>query len=395
MRYTYIAAWSVRSGMKLPDGSEPLELYNSDGRRFTLTRDPDTLLMPIDRGAAISTAVRTAITSQALDRFREAAAAAGTLYKPTGAVFDAMILKCLTEQAASDLEAAVSAAIGEIIAERERKRRVGGTVLVFEAHGNVAATVDEERTGDCGEFIVYLDAVDEEAIKQDHRADEDAMKLALALDTSPPGSFTALSSGVYLMTDEGKAIHSLSHREYAEVVIVRQLRDEALARIRARYQRLRQLGDLERVQRLFAQMSDVKADRLDRLRPFLSGWAALEILIEKAFKIYEEEFLAPLTKADHPTVRERFLKRVKAVMQARYRLADKFDVVSAVLFPDAPDSEVQGDCDRFRRLKRIRDSVYHGDDLQEMDLPVRELAELLRKYVLGYVEASYAARKGA
>lgn len=395
MRYTYIAAWAMRSGIKLPDESESLELYNSGGRRFTLTRDPASLLMPIDRGAAIGTTVFTSISRQVANDPRAGAAAPGSLYKPTKAAIDAMILRGFSDQPAGELEAAVAAATDEIIAERERKRRVGWTVLVLEAQGDVEASVDEARSGDCGEFIVCFDAVDEEAVRQDHRADEDAMKLALALDTSPPGSFTALSSGVYLTTDEGKAIYSLSYRAYAEVVLVTRLREETLGRILARYQRLRHRGGLERVQRLFVQMSDVRTDRLDRLRPFLWGWAALEILIAKAFKLYEEEFLAPLTKADHPTLRERFLKRVRDVMKDKYRLADKFDVVSAVLFPNAPDSEVQDDGDKFRRLKGIRDSVYHGDDVSEWDLPVSELAELLRKYVLGYMEAANGARQRA
>gem|GEM_PF-879797 len=395
MHYTYIAAWSVRSGVSLPTEAESLELCNSDQRRFTLTRDPNSLLMPIDRGAAIRTIVLRDITRRALDELRAAAAATRSLYKPTGAAVDAMILRCFADLSASDLEAAVATATSEIIAEREGKTRAGRTVLVLEANGDIVPSAHSARASDCGEFIVCFDAVDEEAIEQDYRADEDAMKLALALDTSSPGSFTALSSGVYLTNEEGKPVYNLSYRRYAETALAMRLREDAPGRILARYQRLRQPGDLERVQRLFVQMADVKTGRLDRLRAFVSGWTALEILIGKAFKDYEEEFLAPLTKADHPTLRERFLKQVRDVMQDKYSLADKFDVVAAALFRSAPDSEVQDDCETFRKLKRIRNKVYHGEDYPERDLPVDELAGLLRKYVLGYVEAGKAARKGA
>ncbi|MBK8275979.1 MAG: hypothetical protein IPK92_09065 [Nitrospira sp.] len=68
------------------------------------------------------------------------------------------------------------------------------------------------------------------------------------------------------------------------------------------------------------------------------------------------------------------------------RLSDKFLAVAAVLFPDSPDSAVQKDYKTFSRLKDIRDSIYHGDEFSEKDLPLHELAGLLRKYMLAHVE---------
>ncbi len=124
----------------------------------------------------------------------------------------------------------------------------------------------------------------------------------------------------------------------------------------------------------------------DRLKAFLSGWAAIEILIAKTFKTYEDAFLSPLANAEQQGLREKFLARVKSVMKDKYRLTDKFAAVGAVLFPYAPESESQKDFEKFIKLKKLRDSIFHGEEFSERDLPVYELAVLLRKYILAHVE---------
>ena len=79
------------------------------------------------------------------------------------------------------------------------------------------------------------------------------------------------------------------------------------------------------------------------------------------------------------------MERIKGVMKDKYRLTDKFVAVAAALFSGAPDSEIEDDFKRFSQLKQLRDSIFHGDEFSEMNLPVRELAALLRKYVLAHV----------
>ena len=124
----------------------------------------------------------------------------------------------------------------------------------------------------------------------------------------------------------------------------------------------------------------------DRLKAFLFGWAALEIFVNTSFKIYEKVFLSPLTDAGQPTLRERFLERVKDVMKDKYRLTEKFVAVAAVLFPGAADATLQEDFRRFSSLKQLRDAIFHGEEFSERDLPVNELAALLRRYMLGHLQ---------
>jgi hypothetical protein len=209
------------------------------------------------------------------------------------------------------------------------------------------------------------------------------MKLAVALESEVPSRFAALSEGIYLTNESGKTVFSISLSGSAEASVSTGLSTEGAGRISARYAILQRANDVDSVQRLFSQMTDYGTDRL---KAFLSGWAAIEILIAKSFKTYEQVFLSPLTKGGQPTLRERFLDRIRGVMKDKYRLTDKFVAVAAVLFPGVPEGEAQEDYKKFCRLKELRDSIFHGDEFSEKDLPVHELVALLRKYFVARIE---------
>ncbi|MEI7902160.1 MAG: hypothetical protein WCK89_18050, partial [bacterium] len=345
----YSAAWSVIGGISLPNDSQPIELCCSKNSRFVLTCDPDSLLANIDRGAALR---RLMIKGMAGQRWK------------------------------AELPIALEAEIEEIKAERKEKTGTQA-VLVFEAHGEIDATINTlilEHEG----FVVALNAIDKKAVRQTHQSEIEAMKLAVAFESEVPSRFAALSEGTYLTDEAGRIVYSINFSASCEASVSTNLSAEGQVRISARYAMLQQANDVDSVQRLFSQMADYGTDRL---KAFLSGWAALEILIAKSFKTYEQVFLSPLTNAGQPTLRERFLGRIKDVMKDKYKLTDKFIAVAAVLFPTVPDAEVEEDRKKFFRLKELRDSILHGDEFSEKDLPVHDLAVLLRKYVLAHIEA--------
>jgi mRNA-degrading endonuclease YafQ of YafQ-DinJ toxin-antitoxin module len=128
-------------------------------------------------------------------------------------------------------------------------------------------------------------------------------------------------------------------------------------------------------------MSDTKSDKL---RGFIFGWTALEILVHKAFRTYVDQFLAPVAQAEHVKLREQFLRRLKEVMNDKYRLTDEFLVVTSILFPDVPTEKVESDTALFERLKTVRDALLHGKAVDETSLPVSELQGLLQRYVLAH-----------
>lgn len=347
MRYTYTAAWAVVGGVTLREDSLPIELASSENARFTLTRDPDTLLAKVDEASAV-----------------------GRL----------MLKGLVGQKGPADFQMALASEVQEI--KTERKMKVGAqAVLLFQAHGEIKASV-KEPLREHGTFIVTFDAIERDRVRQLHQTDIEAMKVALAFESDPPSRFAYLADGTYLLNDAGKPIYSISFSISAEGCVSTPLSNEAAARIGARYAALNQENDFDSVERLFSEMADYGTNRL---KAFMLGWAALEILIAKSFKSYEQAFLSPFTNADQPTLRGRFLARVKDVMKDKYRLTDKFIAVTAVLFPGIEDAEAERNYADFCKLKKLRDSIFHGEPFSEKDLPIHEMASLLRKYVVARI----------
>jgi hypothetical protein len=347
MRYIYKSSWSVVGGINLPKDAQQIELYKSPRCRFLLTNQPDILLADVDQRTALGR----------------------------------LMLKGLFGQGrATEFPFALEAEIEEIRAERSKK--VGSqAILVVEAIGEIDVELKDPYIEHDG-FIVTFDIVNKQTVARTHRAEIEAMKLALAFESESPSRFSALGDGVYLINEVGKSIYSISFSMSGDASVSTDLTADGIERISARYAILQKANDMESVERLFSQMADYGTDRL---KAFLSGWIALEILIAKAFKVYEHAFLSPLTNGGQPSLREKFLARIKDVMKDKYRLTDKFVVVAALLFPTAQDSELQEDFKKFSQLKQLRDSIFHGEEFSEKDLPIHELATLLRKYVLAHV----------
>lgn len=347
MKYTYTAAWAVVGGINLREASPPIELARSERARFILTRDPDSLLAKVDEASAV-----------------------GRL----------MLKGMVGQQGPEDFQTALTSEVEEIRAER--KKKVGAqAVLLFQAQGEIEASI-KEPLRDHGTFIVTFDAIEKNRVRQQHQTDIEAMKVAVAFESDTPSRFAYLTDGAHLLNDAGKPIYSISFSMSGEASISTSLSEEAAIRIGARYETLNQDNDLDSVERLFSQMAD---HGTDRLKAFLSGWAALEILIAKSFKSYEQAFLSPFTNAEQPTLRELFLARIKGVMKDKYRLTDKFIAVTAVLFPKIEDAEAEKNYADFCKLKELRDSIFHGEPFSENNLPVHEMAALLRKYVVARI----------
>jgi hypothetical protein len=341
MNYTYIEAWSVL-GVMLPEGTQSYEIGHSDCCRFVLTRDPDALLTIIDRQLAI-----------------------GNFIQNVGP---------LAQLASND--AVLSSTIEKIQVER-RNKIMNQAVMIVEARGETEISLKEPYR-EFDEFIVSLGAMNddnEEKLVKIHRSDIEAMKVALALESEDPPRFYKLSSGVYFTDVGNKTIYNIRFSFSGSGFSSAKLTSEGADRISARYNILRQAKDMDKVQRLFSLMADYKNTPL---LAFISGWTALEILINKSFETYKEV----LTK--EPSVRDMFLNRKNKNTKEpdEYTLMDKFILSVLKLFP----SDVDDDCEKFSELKKLRNSI-HNKEFSEPHLPVSELATFLRKYMHAYMTA--------
>jgi hypothetical protein len=348
MKYIYKASWSVVGGINLGKDAQTTELFQSEQYRSFLTNNPNPFLLDVDRETALGRLMLKGFTGQ---------------------------------RGITEFPIALNAEIEEIKAERAKK--VGSRpVLVVEASGDIETEVTRPFHEYDG-FIVTFDCVNKKTVAQTHKPEFDAMKLAVALESEPPSRFAALGDGVILINEEGKTIYSISFAMSSDAAVSSKLTVEGVDRICSRYTILQRAINIKSVERLFSQMADYETDHL---KVFLSGWAAIEILIAKSFKTYEDAFLSPLTNDRQKGLREKFLVRVKGVMKDKYRLTDKFAAVAAVLFPNSPENEIQKDFEKFNKLKKLRDSIFHGEGFSDKDLPVPVLAALLRKYILAYIE---------
>ena len=339
MRYTYTAAWAVVGGGALQEESQLTVPASSESAQFILTRDPDTLLARVDEASAL-----------------------GLLMFMGGY---------------ENFQTALASVIEEIKAERNKKI-AAKTVLVFQTHGEIDTSV-KEPLREFDTFVGCFDAVDKNSVRQLHQTNIETMKVAVAFESDPPSRFAYLTDGIHLLNDSGKPVYSFTPSMNLELFRSTPLSEEATNRIRDRYTALNQANDIDSVYRLFSQMAEYGTDRL---KAFLLGWAALEILIAKSFKSYEQQ----------PRLRELFLARIKDVMKDKYRLTDKFIAVTAVLFPSIDDAEAQKNYEDFRKLKNLRNSISHGEAFSEKDLPVHELAALLRKYVVARLNTDARTR---
>jgi hypothetical protein len=132
---------------------------------------------------------------------------------------------------------------------------------------------------------------------------------------------------------------------------------------------------LSRVYKLLIQA--ISRDN-DELRRFIFGWSALEILINKVFSEYEKQFVQNLLGAHPANHTLRYFDRVREVMEGKYRMVDKFIIVAACIGNNGFETDIQN----FIKIKKIRDTLLHGEVINEKSLPISETVGLLQKYIL-------------
>jgi len=352
MRYTYVASWSVVDGVGLPEGVDAIELAASANSRFVLTRDPDSLLEPVDRSIA----------------FRDA------------------IARGMKGENVGDLHAFAESRIPEIV---EQRRRRPETLLVQVADGDVDVEIDRERSPVRHGCIICWDVIDKGEIAQRHEAETEAMKTALAVESRSSPRFRTLASDVYLTTDDEVTVYSFSMTGTARLSVMTPLDGDAANRVDTRYRTILESRDLETVRHLSALQADTDSDRL---RQFLYGWAALEVFVNRAFKANRCACEALLRAGKHAAVQKHCLGQAGAGRGGDASpVSGRFACVAALVFPHAERDEGLDDYARFCMAKNARDDFYHGDVTVDADLPASDVAVLLSKYLGGYLEFSAAS----
>jgi hypothetical protein len=284
---------------------------------------------------------------------------------------------------------------GEIeeIQQARRKKTGSYPLLLFTGHGQTDVVIGEAAQ-QRDDYILTFDAFDEAVIRQRYVHQHRAMQLALALESKTRVRFDEATSGTYSTNAEGLKVYSLTFSMNAEGSVSSPFQPDSAAAVAQRFSLLNRSTDLASSVRLY---SDMATYGREPFRVFISGWAALEILIKKTFKQYEERFFRALAIPHQPDMSSKFLARIRQTMGDKHNLVDRFMLVSSVLLPAQDAEAAEADLATFKRIKQLRDDIAHGAAFDEDRMPVIELSDLLMKYIAAHAtqETGVVAKPGS
>lgn len=346
MTYTHLCAWRVIGGISMPPSSDKIALASGEGWSYSLTNNIDAVCAISDRGMALG-------------------------HLALQGMFGPAKVGTLEERLAAEIE--------EI--QQARREKTGSyPLLLFIGKGCADVTIGESAQ-QRDDYVLTFDAYDKAAIRQEHIQQHRAMQLAIAVELKTRVRFDEMSAGTYCTNAEGHTVYSLSFSGNAELTVSSPLAAEAPEAIAQRFALLSKSADLASSVRLYADMATYGREPF---RVFISGWTALEILIQKTFKDYEERFFSTLAIPHQPEMAAKFLARMRQTMSNKHNLVDRFTLVSAVLLPSQETDEAETDLATFKRIKQQRDQIAHGEAFDESRLPVDDLSCLLMKYLAAH-----------
>jgi len=354
MTYTHLCAWRVIGGIGMPSDLDTVTLASGEGWSYSLMRDIDKAFAVSDRGAALA-------------------------FLALQGIFGPAKVGTLEERLAEEIKE---------LQEARRNKTGSYPILLFAATGPVDVTLGNSAQ-QRDEYVLTFDAFDKAAIRQRFVRQHRAMQLALALESKARVRFDEATVGTYCTNADGHTVYSLSiSGGKAEIIVASPLDPEATETVAQRFELLSTSTKLDSAVRLYADMAIYGREPF---RVFISGWAALEILINKTFKELEERFFSTLAIPHQPEMSAKFLAAVRRTMEGKHSLIDRFTLVSSVLLPKQAAEAAEADLSAFKLIKKLRDEIAHGSTFDEGGMPIDELSDLLLKYLAADTERTTGA----
>ena len=345
MRYTFLSAHCVQ-GIAHPVGQPDLTLFDDPaiGVCVVLTADIVSRLHLLNRHLALMHMVLTGKISDPLP---------------------------------DDFATSLVAETEEV--ERLRRDSIGSDAgVIVQISGEVDAVIPGHARAVL-DFILCFDAYDKKALSTGFTSKVSAVLSALRTGTGDPLEFRPIGEGSYLVANDGRIVHSASFEAGAVGAYVsRFLTGKQQEQVAIDIGLALKAGPLERVMRLHA-LSLKKAT--DSYRAFVSAWSALEILISKLFLTYQGYLVGEMRAVNQSPGLHAYLDRIEKVMADKYSLADKFAVLSVYL----DDVQDENDVQTFRDLKKVRDKLFHGEEVDENALPTNGVQRLFDKYLRNHL----------
>lgn len=261
----------------------------------------------------------------------------------------------------------------EDIRQRRRKESGEGAFLVVEASGEVE-DFEPQPQRDLSGFVLAIDDAPKKEIRARYEAVIHGLLGALAIASEHLCGVKKLVDVVTFVRQDGKPLFCFTFSGSANAYVSSPLSKDSVASIPRDAKTLSRHQSLVDAARL---LSRSLAEDSDPLLSFLSVWSGLEIFVNKNFKDYERRVLERLSIGSHPPVPPRVVERIRLVMSDKYRLSDKFSVISSEL----ADLSVEQDQATFDSIKLVRDKLLHGEDISFANLPTTDAKRILRKYL--------------
>lgn len=237
-------------------------------------------------------------------------------------------------------------------------------------------------------FVVSLDGPAKGTMAQYHSSLLDKALCALALSCPTLHHAETAAAAIEFMRPDGKPIYAYYPQVSANLSVSTYVEPATLASVDEYLSVLSKHPSLTRVVQLIAA---ALGQYEDPLRSFLTGWSALEILTSKLYPQYEAEFTNGLSSPHAESGYKHYLERVREVMKTAVRITDKYAIISAVL----AGQQSSADIETFRRAKKYRDRLLHGEDIPEESLPSAEPARLAKELLVLHTSRTPSQRSAA
>lgn len=350
MKYKYIALYKI-SGLTPPENRDEQVLteYADINAKAILSYDATSHLIELDKIALIG---------------------------------NNMLSGALNPSGNQTYEELLEIALNEI--KEKREKDLGqGVFLIFEACGH-EENFNFEHTREMQDYIISIENESpKHKIQKNYQAIINGIISSFAIATEQVYSFRKIKDGTIFLNDNGKPIYSYSIEMHGTLTTSTRLTHEIASFVKKYGKTLGKHQNLISPARLLAKSLDYE---IDDIQSFLSAWSGLEIFVNKNFNNFEAITFNNLSNHDTTLAPSKFLNRIKSIMKDKYRLVDKFSVISFELSPDSSEDDIKS----FEEIKDIRDKFIHGKDIDISDLPTNDTTKLLRKYLKLLIELKLA-----
>jgi len=345
MRYEFVAVHEIMGIARPKDSQEQVLVdYPSDRAQAVIYPDMDSRLFEHDRSLVIS--------NMMLDGF---------IGKASAGTFE--------ERLAHDLSA---------FQEKRREEAKERLFVLFEAQGEIES-FNPQVQKEFPEFFVAVGSAPKDDVRARYRPQINALLAGIAIGSENVTGIKKIRDGVVFASENDKPVYAYNITMSGTGTVVTYLEGSMLAFTKDNAKVFARHQDLVNPARLLTRSLDVENDTL---LSFLSAWSGLEIFINGCFRAYENSLFEKLHDGEKPLAPSKLVERIRDVMKDKYGLSNKFALVSLELDGASTETDIAD----FQRVKRVRDSLIHGEEVPLDALPTKDVRRLLRKYLKLHTE---------